>query len=71
MERSVCLSSSRKMTFRTVLSYENQFRAILLCFANCVAISRQARPLTTTEPTSVTQDSTDTIEHKASIYNET
>jgi len=25
----------------------------------------------TTEPTSVTQDSTDTIEHKASIYNET
>jgi len=26
---------------------------------------------TTTEPASVTQDSTDTIEHKASIYNET
>jgi len=25
----------------------------------------------TTVPTSVTQDSTDTIEHKASIYNET
>jgi len=25
----------------------------------------------TTEPTAVTQDSTDTIEHKASIYNET
>jgi len=25
----------------------------------------------TTEATSVTQDSTDTIEHKASIYNET
>jgi len=25
----------------------------------------------TTQPTSVTQDSSDTIEHKASIYNET
>jgi len=25
----------------------------------------------TTKPTSVTQDSTDTIEHKASIHNET
>jgi len=25
----------------------------------------------TTEPTAVTQDSTHTIEHKASIYNET
>jgi len=25
----------------------------------------------TTEPTSITQDSTDTIEHKASIYNQT
>jgi len=25
----------------------------------------------TTQPTAITQDSTDTIEHKASIYNET